>query len=149
MCALLSGLYIGADYERGVGGLGLAKDGKNVSLTLGTLGKISADDILKYFSYFSQKTWFDTSCKLPSMKTIGMQCWSCFLGKLRKYHQCVVCWISHESGKGYITKTYLYNSDLLKPHFYIVKLQGFTGVYDMKVILLSFEWRNKNKIKNK
>ena len=28
----------------------------------------------------------------------------------------------------FITKTYLYNSDPLKPHFYIVKL-GFTGVY--------------------
>ena len=28
----------------------------------------------------------------------------------------------------YITKTYLYNYDPLKPHFYIVKL-GFTGVY--------------------
>ena len=28
----------------------------------------------------------------------------------------------------YITKTYLYNSDPLKPYFYIVKL-GFTGVY--------------------
>ena len=27
-----------------------------------------------------------------------------------------------------ITKTYLYNPDPLKPHFYIVKL-GFTGVY--------------------
>ena len=27
-----------------------------------------------------------------------------------------------------ITKTYLYNFDLLKPHFYIVKL-WFTGVY--------------------
>ena len=27
-----------------------------------------------------------------------------------------------------ITKTYLYNFDLLKPHFYIEKL-GFTGVY--------------------
>ena len=29
---------------------------------------------------------------------------------------------------GHITKTYLYNFDPLKPHFYIVKL-GFTGVY--------------------
>ena len=28
----------------------------------------------------------------------------------------------------FITKTYLYNSDPLKPHFYIVKL-GFIGVY--------------------
>ena len=27
-----------------------------------------------------------------------------------------------------ITKTYLYNSDALQPHFYIVKL-GFTGIY--------------------
>ena len=27
-----------------------------------------------------------------------------------------------------ITKTYLYNFDLIKPHFYTVKL-GFTGVY--------------------
>ena len=27
-----------------------------------------------------------------------------------------------------ITKTYLYNFDTFKPHFYIVKL-GFTGVY--------------------
>ena len=30
--------------------------------------------------------------------------------------------------KEYITKTYLYNFEPLKPHFYIVKL-GFTGVY--------------------
>ena len=29
---------------------------------------------------------------------------------------------------GFITKTYLYNFDPLKPHFYVVKL-GFTGVY--------------------
>ena len=28
----------------------------------------------------------------------------------------------------YITKTYLYNFDPFKPHFYIVK-QGFTGVF--------------------
>ena len=32
-----------------------------------------------------------------------------------------------------ITKTYLYNFDSLKPHFYIVKL-GFTGVYIIFVI---------------
>ena len=34
-----------------------------------------------------------------------------------------------------ITKTRLYNFDLLKPHFYIVKL-GFTGVYIIFLILL-------------
>ena len=32
-----------------------------------------------------------------------------------------------------ITKTYLYNFDPLKPHFYIVKL-GFTGVYTIFLI---------------
>ena len=40
--------------------------------------KIAADDILKYFSYFSQKIGFDISCKLsPNVK-------ACFLGKVRK-----------------------------------------------------------------
>ena len=34
----------------------------------------------------------------------------------------------------YITKTYLYNFDPLKPHFYIIKLR-FTGVYI--IILIS------------
>ena len=33
-------------------------------LKISTLGKISADDILKYLLYFSQKTGFDMSCKL-------------------------------------------------------------------------------------
>ena len=36
----------------------------------------------------------------------------------------------------YITKTCLYNSDPLKPHFYIVKL-GFTGVYIIFLISTS------------
>ena len=34
---------------------------------------LSADDILKYVSYFSQKTGFDISCKLPSVETICMK----------------------------------------------------------------------------
>ena len=34
-----------------------------------------------------------------------------------------------------ITKTYLYNFDPLKPHFYIGKL-GFTGVYTFFLFLL-------------
>ena len=33
----------------------------------------------------------------------------------------------------FITKTYLYNFDPLKPHFYLVKL-GFTGVYIIYLI---------------
>ena len=38
-------------------------------------------------------------------------------------------WPRHVS----ITKTYLYNFDPLKPHFYVVKL-GFTGVYTISLI---------------
>ena len=37
--------------------------------------------------------------------------------------------------QAYMTKTYLYNFDPLKPHFYIVKL-GFTGVYIIFLFLL-------------
>ena len=38
-------------------------------------------------------------------------------------------------GITHITKTYLYNFDPLKPHFYIAKL-GFTGVYIICLFLL-------------
>ena len=37
-------------------------------------------------------------------------------------------WVNNRATIKGITKTYLYNFDPLKPHFYIVKL-GFTGVY--------------------
>ena len=51
-------------------------------------------------------------------------------GYLEVFHR--VAWISKKRGstvfRPAITKTYLYNFDPLKPHFYIVKL-GFTGVY--------------------
>ena len=36
--------------------------------------KISAEDILKYLSYFFQKTGFDILCKLSLLKTICMKC---------------------------------------------------------------------------
>ena len=43
-------------------------------------------------------------------------------------------------GGGSITKTYLYNFDPLKPHFYIVKL-GFTGVYIIFLISVqNIDW---------
>ena len=44
-------------------------------LMLSTLGNIySADNILKYLSYFSEKTGFDISCKLSPLETICMKC---------------------------------------------------------------------------
>ena len=44
-------------------------------LTLYTLCKFSADDILKYFSYFSQQTGFDISCKLsPKPTDLDLHC---------------------------------------------------------------------------
>ena len=44
--------------------------------------KFAADDILKYFSYFSQKTGFDISCTLSPKETICMKCQILFSMKL-------------------------------------------------------------------
>ena len=75
-------------------------DKHSKELTLSTLGKFSADDILKYISYFSQKTELNMSCKLCPLETICMTCQILFSGKIRKkYNYFVVCWISPESGK--------------------------------------------------
>ena len=46
--------------------------------------KFSADDILKYFPYFSQKTGFDISCKLSPMETICIKCKILLSGKKKK-----------------------------------------------------------------
>ena len=46
--------------------------------------KFSVDDILKYFSYFSQKTEFDILCKLSPMQTICKKCQILFSGKNKK-----------------------------------------------------------------
>ena len=45
------------------------------------LGKFSADDILKYFSYFSQKLRFDISCKFSQdnlHELSNLLCANCF-----------------------------------------------------------------------
>ena len=41
----------------------------------------SADGIFKYFSYVSQKTGFDSSCKLSPMETVCMKCQILFSGE--------------------------------------------------------------------
>ena len=54
-------------------------------LMLSTHAKMfSADDILKCFSYFSQKTGFDISCKLSLIETICMKYQILFYGKNKK-----------------------------------------------------------------
>ena len=55
-------------------------------LDLWHTGKIfSRWQIYGIFSYFSQKTWFDISCKLSPMETISMKCQILFSGqKIRK-----------------------------------------------------------------
>ena len=56
-----------------------------VTLTLGSLWvKFSSDDILKYFSYFSQKTGFDISCMKCQILFSGMKCQILFSGKSKK-----------------------------------------------------------------
>ena len=46
--------------------------------------KFSAEDILKHFSYCSQKTGFDISCKLSPMETVCMQCQILFSWKKKE-----------------------------------------------------------------
>ena len=46
--------------------------------------KFYAKDILKYFSYFSQKTGFEISCKLSPLETICMNCQILFPQKNKK-----------------------------------------------------------------
>ena len=49
-----------------------------------TLWVNSAGDKLIYFSYFSQKTGSDISCKLSPMETTCMKCQSLFSGQNKK-----------------------------------------------------------------
>ena len=51
---------------------------------LSTQVKFSAKDILKYFSYFSQKTGFDILCKLSPLLTICLKCQILFSWKNKK-----------------------------------------------------------------
>ena len=46
--------------------------------------QFSADDILKYFFLFSQKTGFDILCKLSPLETICMKCQNLFSEKKKK-----------------------------------------------------------------
>ena len=46
--------------------------------------KFSADNILKYFSHFSQEARFDILCKLSPMETICMKSQILFSGKNKK-----------------------------------------------------------------
>ena len=45
------------------------------------MSTFSADNFFNYFSCFSQKTGFDTSCKLSPVETILMNCQIMFSGK--------------------------------------------------------------------
>ena len=54
--------------------------------------------------------------------------WSVCLNTKVKYGSFIKYKCDLSKYKENTTKTYLYNFDPLKPHFYIIKL-GFTGVY--------------------
>ena len=61
---------------------------------------------------------------LPKLIPLQASCRKFEQNRLRRKEERYLVYISVII----ITKTYLYNFDPLKPHFYIVKL-GFTGVY--------------------
>ena len=59
------------------------------ALTLSILSKkLSADNILKYFYYFSQKTGFGISCKLSPGDNVHEMTNPFFQGKIRKISTC-------------------------------------------------------------
>ena len=62
------------------------------SLMLNTLGK-KLNRFLNIFSYFAQKTGFDTTCKLSPLETICMKCQNLFSGK-NIINFLVIFWIS-------------------------------------------------------
>ena len=62
----------------------LPEKGRFIYSMICTLGKNSADGILKYFSYFSLKTGFDILCKLSLMETICMKCQNLFSEQNKK-----------------------------------------------------------------
>ena len=53
-------------------------------LTHSTVDKNFSRRHLEYFSFFSQKTGFDISCKLSPLETICMKCQILFPGKNKK-----------------------------------------------------------------
>ena len=61
-----------------------SKISENLILCLALWVKFSADVILKYFSYFSQKTGINISYKLSPMETICIKCQILFSGKIGK-----------------------------------------------------------------
>ena len=66
--------------------------------------EFSVDDILKYFSYFSQKSRFWHFMQIVSNGgSLNEMSYPVFWENKKKYHQFVVCWTSPESGKGYAT----------------------------------------------
>ena len=48
------------------------------------VGRVSADDILEYLSYFPHKIGFDITCKLSSKETICMKFQVPFSGNNKK-----------------------------------------------------------------
>ena len=61
-------------------------------------------------------------------KQYTLNLWVIYLTNQQNHTRTQIKQSKREPGNISITKTYLYNFDPLKPHFYIVKL-WFTGVY--------------------
>ena len=64
--------------------------------------KFLADENLKYFSYFSQKTELDISCRSSSMETICMKCQILISGEHKKNITKLLSAELAKSGKGYL-----------------------------------------------
>ena len=85
---------------------------------LSSLGKIFSRQHIKIFFLFFPENRF-WHFMLQNLRQFAWNVKSCFLGKLRKSCQCVICWISPESSKGlYNNVTHSSNKTLFKPQIY-------------------------------
>ena len=62
-----------------------------VNTIVSTLGKIFSRRYIKLFSYLSQKTGFDRSCKFSLMEKICMKCQILFSGEKKKRKISPIC----------------------------------------------------------
>ena len=119
----------------------------NCVINLYPLWANSTDDKFIFFSFFPENRLWQSL--FPGKKKIrkifrNTVCWN--LPSILRVNKCLISAppnMAHKTnglpGAAYdITKTYLYNFDPLKPHFYIVKL-GFTGVYIIFLISAQIE----------
>ena len=99
----------------------ILKDVKFIGQLVNPLNLISMLKSNFFFFFFFFLVFLPSKLQFQCCDFSKVQCWNTFYSILSRA-------LGLRFPLIFITKTYLYNFDPLKPHFYTVKL-GFTGVY--------------------